>query len=276
MQGPQRLAVPLGLALGYAVLAHGNALPWRVGAEQLERLRQDLLYAHRAFGPRTPLLVLDAPHRVLGLDPLGSAARNLLHPLFAPRSADPGSTAVALPVFDLSSEGYGVLAAQPDFDALVPPDTILGVPPGDAGVGLGAPRGHLFLRRREAAGFAPLDLPRLPVELEPAGTRFDLGLSIPALPPAERPRLEFRVIDLGSLSSQSFPARSLAPNHFQVDQVGLFLRGLAGGRAAVLGAPGPDAESEPRLELRWALFYFDGDRPLGQAAGELPIEALGP
>jgi hypothetical protein len=276
MQGPQRLAVPLGLALGYAVLAHGNALPWRVGAEQLERFRADLLYAHRAIGPRTPLLVLDAPHQVLGLDPLGSAARNLLHPLFAPRRADPSSTAVALPVFDLSSQGYTVLAAQPDFDALVPPDTILGVPPGDAAGALGPPRGHLFLRRREAAGFAPPDLPRLAAELEPAGTRFDLGLSIAALPPAQRPRLEFRVIDLGSLASRGFLARPLAPGHYQVDQVGLFLLGLAGGRAAVLGAPGPEVDPQPRLELRWALFYFDGDLPLAQAAGELPIEALGP
>jgi hypothetical protein len=280
VQGPQRLLVPLGLALGLAVLSHGNALPWKVAAERLERFRSDLLYAHRAFGPNTPLLVLDAPHLVLGMDPLGPAARDLLHPLYAPRTATSNSTAVSVSVFDLSSNGYSVLAAQPDFDRLVPPETILGVPAGESDGALAPARGHLFLPRRDVAGFALPTLPALAVEFEPAGTRFDLGVYLPAfedLAPAQQPLLELRVLDLGSLASASFRARAVAKGHFMVEQLGRFLRGLSGGRAPVLGplelAPG---EAEAALELRYVLFYFDGDRPLAQATGRLDPALLGP
>ena len=126
--GLRRYVLPPALAIGFAVLANGNARPWKEASERLEQLKEDVLYARKAFGPQTPLLVIDAPRDVLGLDPLGQALPNLLHPLFSAKEARLSETAVDLDARDLPRAGLELLLGQPDLPAIIQSSTQVGMP----------------------------------------------------------------------------------------------------------------------------------------------------
>lgn len=82
LSGARRSLVPWVLGAGYAVLALGNAQPWAQAGYELEQLTEELAEARVEYPAPRPLLILDAPRDVRGLDPLGSILPWLLHPLF--------------------------------------------------------------------------------------------------------------------------------------------------------------------------------------------------
>ncbi len=128
VHGLRRYALPPALAIGFAVLSSGNAQPWKEASERLEGLKSDVLYARKAFGPQTPLIVVGAPRDVLGLDPLGAALPDLLHPLFADRDAPLSETAMRLDARDLPRPGLELLLGLPDVEELIDERTQVGLP----------------------------------------------------------------------------------------------------------------------------------------------------
>ena len=128
VHGLRRYALPPLLAIGFAVLANGNARPWLEGAERIERLREDLVFARRAYGPDAQLVVMDAPRAVLGLDPLGEALPDLLHPLFAAEDAPKSESGPRLDARDLPRDGFALLFAQPDLGEILGSEARAGIP----------------------------------------------------------------------------------------------------------------------------------------------------
>lgn len=82
LSGTRRVLVPWVLGAGYAILALGNAQPWSEAGYRLERLTDQLQAARLEHPAPQPLLIVDAPRNVRGLDPLGRVLPWLLHPLF--------------------------------------------------------------------------------------------------------------------------------------------------------------------------------------------------
>ncbi len=81
VHGLTRFILPPIVALGFALLANGNARPWAAGSAVLQTLREDLAEGAEAGG--SPLWIVDPPRVVQGLDPIGVALPHLLHPLLA-------------------------------------------------------------------------------------------------------------------------------------------------------------------------------------------------
>lgn len=121
LSGARRALVPWVLGAGYAVLALGNAQPWAQAGYELEQLSDELQVAREEYPAPRPLLVLDAPRDVRGLDPLGSILPWLLHPLFG----RDGSTA---PEPFADAEQAAVLQVlRGDLSTPWPPDTLAGL-----------------------------------------------------------------------------------------------------------------------------------------------------
>lgn len=95
LPGLRRLGVPIVLALGLAILAHGNALAWARAtdafAETVAQVRErgtapDLDQEERLGGVT---LLVDAPRDVAGMDPIGVGLEWVRHPLFDPEGPWP-------------------------------------------------------------------------------------------------------------------------------------------------------------------------------------------
>ena len=115
LSGARRLVVPWVVAVGYASLAHGNALPWLAAAERVDALRADLLRARELHGTDARLLVIDPPRRVAGVEPLGEALTWLVHPDF---DAGGGAARATPDVRGLSEAAFLALLREPEFDAI--------------------------------------------------------------------------------------------------------------------------------------------------------------
>jgi hypothetical protein len=121
LSGARRALVPWVLGAGYAVLALGNAQPWAQSGYELEQLTAELAEARAEYPAPRPLLVLDAPRDVRGLDPLGSILPWLLHPLFG-RAGSNGPEPFA------DAEQAAVLQVlRGDLPTPWPPDTLVGL-----------------------------------------------------------------------------------------------------------------------------------------------------
>ncbi len=83
LTGVRRTLLPVGLGFGLAVLASGNAQPWKRASLTLEDLRTAAAEARAEFGREGPLVLIDPPRDVRGLDPLGDGLPWLLHPAFS-------------------------------------------------------------------------------------------------------------------------------------------------------------------------------------------------
>jgi hypothetical protein len=183
ISGARRSAVPALLAVAFALLGRGHALPFAEAAEAADTLRAELALAAEARGWRGAYLVLEPPRRVAGVDALEGGLPLLLTPTFVPAARGvlpPGGLWVA----GTSRAGFGAWVAEPEFTArrsdgltvLAPPGE-LGAPPGArAVVDVPAPeatRGHTMWR---GEGRSPGGL-----TLEPLTAR---ALEVTALPGA--------------------------------------------------------------------------------------------
>ncbi len=122
LSGARRALVPWVLGAGYAILALGNAQPWAQAGFELERLTAELEAAREAHPAPRPLLVVDAPRDVRGLDPLGAILPWLLHPLFG------WGTATEPEPFADAERAAVLQVLRGDLPTPWPPDTLLGVP----------------------------------------------------------------------------------------------------------------------------------------------------
>lgn len=107
LPGLRRIGVPIALALGLALLAHGNARAWQrataVFGDTAAQLRDRALDG--GSQQRGVTLLVDAPRHVAGMDPIGSGLPWVRHPLFDPASPwpDPPLT------FDTPTEAVGLI-----------------------------------------------------------------------------------------------------------------------------------------------------------------------
>jgi hypothetical protein len=111
LPGLRRLGVPIVLALGLAILAHGNALAWARAtdafAETVAQVRErgtasSLDPAGRLGGVT---LLIDAPRSVAGMDPIGVGLEWVRHPLFDPEGPWPSPPRT----IDVPSEALGAV-----------------------------------------------------------------------------------------------------------------------------------------------------------------------
>ena len=145
-QGNQALCALI--ALGLACLAHANARPWISAASELARLRVDLLPA-RALAREAPLLVLDPPLPIAGVDPLHGSLAWLLHPALEGR-ADPF---VPARVRGLSTKAFLALIREAEFGELRRQSPVVLLAPGaPGGAATGAGREALALGPGEPSG----------------------------------------------------------------------------------------------------------------------------
>jgi len=114
LSGLRRSLFPIALAVGWAVLAHHNAVAWSESAESATHLRRDLLAARETWGHEPPILVVDPPGRVAGIDAVRGALPWMLDPLFGGAPADTAPPELRA----ISSGGLRALAREPEFAEL--------------------------------------------------------------------------------------------------------------------------------------------------------------
>lgn len=102
VHGLTRFILPPIVALGFALLANGNARPWASGSALLRTLRENLTAGAETGG--SPLWIVDPPREVQGLDPIGVGLPHLLHPLLAAPDAQGRRLRTAVDVREVSSE----------------------------------------------------------------------------------------------------------------------------------------------------------------------------
>ena len=125
LSGPRRPYVAWAVALGLACLTHGNGRPWKGAAAAAAELRADLARAREELGAG-PIVVLDPPAPIRGVDPLGGALAWLLHPELDGAKEE----GVAAPeVRGLSAAAFLALVREPEFAALVSRPLIVLTPP---------------------------------------------------------------------------------------------------------------------------------------------------
>lgn len=88
LSGARRRFLPVAVALGYAILSHGNALGWRAAGEAVDTLRQELREVVQVHGSAASIFVVDPPRRRMGVTPLDASPAWLL-PGAAGRGAEP-------------------------------------------------------------------------------------------------------------------------------------------------------------------------------------------
>jgi len=104
LPGLRRIGVPIALALGLAILANGNARAFARATAAFADTAEQLRAADAGYG-RGVTLLLDAPRRVAGMDPVGRGLEWVRHPLFDPTGPwpDPPRT------FDVPVEAVGLV-----------------------------------------------------------------------------------------------------------------------------------------------------------------------
>lgn len=115
LSGARRTVLPIVIAMGLAVLAHGNARPWMKASDAVEEMRADLADARVLHGKELRLLVLDPPESVEGLDAVRPALAWMLDPAFTTEAAEP---VAADRVRGLDYDAFRMLTREPEFTAL--------------------------------------------------------------------------------------------------------------------------------------------------------------
>jgi hypothetical protein len=165
------------VAVGLAVLAHGNARPWAEAGSWVAELRRDLQEARELHGRDSRLLLVDPLEPVAGIDPLQGALPFVLHPLFTGESR----SSADLRVDAVTEPAFLALAREREFREMTRESLLVVFPSaeGSAAPGRGGGRRSSRLLGGEAAN--PLRGPRS-WRREPRSPDLDLGsLTIDAL-----------------------------------------------------------------------------------------------
>jgi hypothetical protein len=115
VSGPSRTALPIVIALAFAALSHGGARPWSAAATGVADLVRDLAEQRGQHGRSVPILVIDPPPAVGGIDPLGDDLPWLTHALLDSDAED------GAPLADVRALSLGAFLAycrQPEFPTL--------------------------------------------------------------------------------------------------------------------------------------------------------------
>ena len=135
LRAERAFLVQVVLAGGYALLAHGQSRAWAEASREVAALHRDLVAASAVAGPG-PVLVLDPPGRVRGVDPVGAGLPWLLHPRLGAAtgagSFDPSA------VRGCSVGAFLLLVRLDEFAALCSPSAWVLAPPGELGGAAGA------------------------------------------------------------------------------------------------------------------------------------------
>jgi hypothetical protein len=132
ISGMRRTLLPLGLAVGYALLAQGNARPLVEASRVAEDLRADVEEARVYHGREARVLVVDPPHRVRGVAAVGDSIHWLLHPALTGEDR-PGGEEARRFVRGIERGGLLALAREREFDALREDPLLLVCPSGELG-----------------------------------------------------------------------------------------------------------------------------------------------
>ncbi len=168
LSGPRRPYIAWAVAVGYSIVAHGNARPWVSAAQITAELRRDLRGAtdvHRS----SRMFVLDPPGAFEGLEPVGGALAFLTHPDLtstddAARAPEDGTEWSAERVRGLSLDAFLAFVPEPEFaERIAEPGGLCVVYPRDA-IGVAGQAGGLMRRpfrllaraQRDASADAPL------------------------------------------------------------------------------------------------------------------------
>ena len=123
VSGVARHVRPAVVAIGFAVLAHGNAAPWVDAGRWVTELRDDLVEARERHGRDARMLLVDPLRPVFGIDPLGGALEFVLDPLPAD-SWQPGSVgggasqAEPVQVQAIREAGFFALVREREFEQM--------------------------------------------------------------------------------------------------------------------------------------------------------------
>ncbi|MEW6072652.1 MAG: hypothetical protein AB1726_08695 [Planctomycetota bacterium] len=141
LSGMRRTVLPWVVAVAYAVVAHQNARPWYAAGTAASELRADLAAALAVHGRRNPVLVLDPPPAIAGVEPAGEALPWLIPPA-APAGDEP-----ALPpsVRGLGTAAFLAFVREPEFAAHLAGSVLVLVPPAASPADPGAPRRRAVL-----------------------------------------------------------------------------------------------------------------------------------
>jgi len=149
LSGARRVFIPGSMIVLYAVIAHGNAVPWRDSSRLVQDLHADLLQAARARDWRTHVLVLDPPSTPAGRELVRASLPYLLDPLFHDH---PTLAAPDRPVWvrAISRDAFRAFIREHEFASLRERGLMLLVPE------------ELVLEPADPAARVAIDLPRDP------------------------------------------------------------------------------------------------------------------
>ena len=128
LSGNRRRLLPWGVAVAYAVVAHGNAKPWQAAADAAAELRGAMLAALDEHGSDATLLVLDPPDAIAGALPVGEALAWLVHPDLGTRDGEPVERARP-EVAGLSRDAFLALVRDAEFPGLLEGGLVVLLPP---------------------------------------------------------------------------------------------------------------------------------------------------
>ena len=261
VSGAQRSLYPFVVAIGYAVLAHGNVLPWRTAARHTARLTAELEEVRELHGREARIFAIDVPSHVQGVDPVGSAIRALVHPALF----DDDQSAVP-DVRSLSRAAFLALVVEPEF-ALLRRDPLVILFPGDSIEG--SADGGALSRRLQRT----LLLPGRESSARPLSWRSSL----------RSPNLDVQALEIGALVVRVSGARPGDPN--QKVSWRAWERSLPDGHLAgvwVEEADGSRAVFDLGASLTWRLgdrvkriWFEDGLRALEEAELTPALPTLG-
>lgn len=114
LSGWRRTAIPILVGGLFAILGRAQAGPYAVAAETTSELRADLRQAALDHAWTGTLILLDAPERVSGLDPIGASPNHLLTPALPPgkSAADVRVMAFDGDAFEVWSRGDEMIAIR--------------------------------------------------------------------------------------------------------------------------------------------------------------------
>ncbi len=90
LAGMRRWYITWIAAIGYAIVAHGNARPWVDASRASETLRAELVAARELHGT-APIFVIDPPRTVRGVESVGLDLSPLLHPWIEGKGPEGGA-----------------------------------------------------------------------------------------------------------------------------------------------------------------------------------------
>ena len=201
LSGPRRPFVAWAVAIGYAILAHGNARPFAPASEEVEQLRRDVAAALDVH-PGLRTLVVDPPLPGRGVDPVGDALGWLVHPRLRAGGPADGADERLPDVRGVSVPAFLALVREPELAAWLAEGLLVVVPRealGEAGT-VGGTQGRPF---RKLVAPTPSTGPR-------SAWRGDLNSPAMDLEPLLEDALRVRVsagVDLESLRRLSWNAR---------------------------------------------------------------------